>query len=109
MNIPIPGSIFRHYKGGRYIVTAVAESHNHNGALDVIYISLKLGKYRTRPLFRDSRKEDAWTDKVMWPDGISRNRFIPDDSHTLEFFTKMFPDEPGGAVYPEDSNGSAEE
>ncbi len=90
---PIPGSIVRHYKGGRYLVICVAETHEHNGDVDVVYLSLKRGKYNTRPLTKDSRKQDAWTDKVKWPDGVLRNRFISDDGHTLEFFEKMFPGE----------------
>jgi hypothetical protein len=70
-----PG-IYRHYKGPKYMVLAVAETHNHNGDLDVVYLSLEMGKYCTRPLRRDSRNEDSWLDIVMWPDGIERHRFI---------------------------------
>lgn len=70
-----PG-IFRHHKGPKYMVIALAETHNHNGDLDVVYLSLERGKYCTRPLQRDSRNEDSWTDQVMWPDGVKRNRFV---------------------------------
>lgn len=58
------------------MVVAVAETHNHNGDLDVVYLSLELGKYCTRPMQRDSRNEDSWTDMVLWPDGIKRHRFV---------------------------------
>ena len=91
MGIPLAGTIHRHYKGGRYFVVAIAETHEHNGDKDVVYISLKYGKYCTRPLTRDSRAQDAWTDKVQWPDGTLRQRFIPDDEQPLDFFEKMFP------------------
>lgn len=69
------GRIYWHYKGGRYLVDCLAETHHHNGDIDVIYISLTNGKYVTRPLRRDSRNEDSWTDPITWPDGKIRNRF----------------------------------
>jgi hypothetical protein len=81
---------YRHHKGGRYLAIAVAETHNHNGDLDVVYISLAQGKHCTRPMQRDSRDEDSWTDLVTWPDGVVRARFIRDDHERLEFFTNMF-------------------
>lgn len=67
--------LYRHYKGGLYLRLFVAQTHNHNGDLDVAYFSLSYQKPITRPLNQDSRKEDAWTDIVEWPDGIRRQRF----------------------------------
>ena len=80
MNISIPRVVHRHYKGGRYLVTDVAETYNHNGDLDVVYVVLSTGKTCTRPVKQDSRKEDAWTDEVRWPDGRTRKRFVPEGS-----------------------------
>jgi hypothetical protein len=42
-----PG-LYRHYKGGLYLVIGIAETHNHNGDIDVIYVSLTYGKLVTR-------------------------------------------------------------
>ena len=88
--IPAPGSVVRHYKGGRYHVLTVADHHDHDGKRDVVYISLTNGKVFSRPLERDSREEDSWTDLVAWPDGVVRRRFIPDDtdSSTLDHLFK---------------------
>lgn len=71
-----PYGIYHHYKGDQYLVLCLADTHNHNGDKDVVYLSLARGKYNTRPLFRDSRNEDSWTDVVEWPDGKRRTRFI---------------------------------
>lgn len=79
MNIVAPFSPalgrYRHYKGGLYLLIGVAETHHHNGNFDVVYVSLSHGKLVTRPLTRDSRDEDAWTDSVEWPDKSWRRRF----------------------------------
>lgn len=89
----VTGTVWRHYKGGRYLTVATAETHNHNGDQDVVYISLKYGTYNTRPLNRDTRNEDSWTDLVTWPDGVERRRFVPDDPDELPMFKEMFPNE----------------
>jgi hypothetical protein len=73
-------TVYRHYKGGQYLVLTTAETHNHNGDIDVVYVVLSTGKTCTRPLRRDSRNEDAWLDNVPWPDGVRRDRFVP-ESH----------------------------
>lgn len=70
-----PG-FYRHYKGDLYFAIGLAETHNHNGDRDVVYISLSRTKLVTRPYWRDSRNEDCWVDIVMWPDGIERPRFL---------------------------------
>lgn len=76
---PQPGR-YVHYKGGIYLLLLVAETHKHNGDLDVLYVPLlpTHGKPVTRPLRRDSRADDSWLDSVEWPDGRSRERFIAD-------------------------------
>jgi hypothetical protein len=66
---------FRHYKGGLYSLLFVAETHDHNGDRDAVYLSLTTGKIVTRPWTRDSRRADSWCDKVEWPDGKERPRF----------------------------------
>jgi hypothetical protein len=73
--LPGPARVHRHYKGGRYLLLAVAETHNHNGDRDAIYVSLSKGKIVTRPWVKDGRNEDAWNDVVRWPDGVERLRF----------------------------------
>jgi hypothetical protein len=73
-------SLFRHYKGGRYLKIGEAETHHHNGDVDVVYFSLTHGKMVTRPLQQDSRKENSWTDDVLWPDGRTRKRFVLESS-----------------------------
>lgn len=78
MNREILPGLYRHYKGGLYLVLFTAETHNHNGDIDVIYISLKHGKACTRPLKQDSRKEDSWLDLIKWPDAVERHRFVPE-------------------------------
>lgn len=76
---PLPiliGGRYVHYKGGVYVVVALANTHHHNGDKDVVYLSLKTGQYNTRPFLRDSRDEDSWNDIVKWPDGRKRWRFV---------------------------------
>jgi hypothetical protein len=75
----VPG-VYRHFKGGRYLLVAVAETHNHNGDQDVLYVVLASGKLCTRPLFYDKRGEDSWLDEVAWPDGAMRQRFTFESS-----------------------------
>jgi hypothetical protein len=76
-----PGK-YVHYKGGVYLVLVVAETHEHNGDLDVVYVSLKHGTCCTRPLRSDSRRQDSWLDMVEWPDGQFRDRFMPIEALT---------------------------
>ena len=72
----VPGELYLHYKGGKYLVVCVAQTHEHTDDRDVVYVSLTHASYTTRPLNRDSRKQDSWTDSVTWPDGKTRLRFI---------------------------------
>jgi hypothetical protein len=71
--------MYVHYKGGLYLLVGVAETHEHNGDRDAVYVSLTTGKLVTRPWAQDSRKQDAWTDVVPWPDGVDRQRFTRRD------------------------------
>jgi hypothetical protein len=84
-DIPSPG-LYRHYRGGLYLVLLVAETHNHNGDLDVVYASMERGAWRTRPANRDSRNEDSWNDTVEWPDGQMRRRFLHECDETKHLF-----------------------
>src|ERR1039458_5613957 len=70
-----PG-LYLHFKGGRYLLALIADTHNHNGDQDVVYVVLASGKLCTRPLFYDTRQEDSWLDEVAWPDGERRPRFM---------------------------------
>jgi hypothetical protein len=81
---------WRHYKGGVYAIIGLAETHEHNGDVDVVYMSCTHCKLVTRPLTRDSRNQDAWEDKVLWPDGIVRGRFVHEDAWGQDFFDRMF-------------------
>ena len=69
---------YRHYKGRKYVMLMVAETHEHNGDEDVVYLSLSNGKIVTRPYRKDSRNQNSWLDPVCWPDGVFRQRFTPD-------------------------------
>jgi len=80
-----PG-LWRHHKGSLYLVLFTAETHNHNGDIDVVYVSLTHGKHVTRPLRRDSRDEDSWWDSVTWPDGAVRHRFAPESAELAIIF-----------------------
>jgi hypothetical protein len=88
---------WRHYKGGRYLVVAVAETHEHNGDFDVVYISAARGHYVTRPLRQDSRHQDAWTDVVTWPDGRERPRFLHEAQYESGYFDRIFDAHVAGA------------
>ena len=83
----IPGP-WRHYKGGRYLVIGIAETHAHNGDRDVVYVSLTHGKLVTRPLQRDSRDQDSWTDMIRWSDDIMRDRFVVDNTEIAQLFNE---------------------
>lgn len=71
----MPGCIYWHYKGGKYVVVGLATTHNHvEDELDVIYVSLTHGTLVTRPPYKDARDQDAWTDQFMWCDSVSLSR-----------------------------------
>ncbi len=72
--------LYAHYKGDLYYLQDVAETHEHNGDRDCVYVSLRRRQTKTRPLRRDSRNQDSWLDEVVWPDGVTRGRFVPWES-----------------------------
>lgn len=74
-NSLVRGCIYVHYKGGTYTALFTAYTHNHNGDIDVVYVSHTTGDINTRCIVRDSRNEDAWTELVDWPDNKKRARF----------------------------------
>jgi hypothetical protein len=71
----LPGRVYAHHKGGRYLVLGVAdESTNARiGGRGVVYVSLAYGTIKYRDL-----KE--FVEEVRWPDGIVRSRFIPEEA-----------------------------
>ena len=78
-----------HHKGGRYLWIGLAETHAHNGDYDVVYVSLSHGKMVTRPLRKDSRKQDSWQDEVEWPDGVVRSRFCLETEFSASVLSKL--------------------
>jgi hypothetical protein len=91
---PLMPGVYKHYKGGRYLLICEAETHEHNGDIDVVYLSLEYGAYRTRPRRRDLRNQDSWDDVVMWPDGVERLRFmrLAEGVRGSDSFQKVFDD-----------------
>lgn len=87
MSLPLfqPG-LYRHYKGGLYMAMGLAWTHNHNGDIDVVYVSLEHGEFRTRPYAIDSRDEDYWDELLVWPDGVVRHRFSPESEKLKTLF-----------------------
>ena len=65
------GKVYKHYKGGRYLVLHLVEESTNarKGNVGVIYVSLTYGTIKHRDL-----KE--FIEEVEWPDGITRSRFI---------------------------------
>jgi hypothetical protein len=67
----IPPGIYKHFKGGRYSLVTLAQ-HSETKEPLVVYVSLKTGRVWARPVA-------MWTEEVVWPDGITRTRFIHED------------------------------
>ena len=74
METIIPGTIYRHYKGGRYIVLHIARdsTNNRDGNKGVVYFSLAKRTVNYRDV-------SEFTEEIMWPDGVTRPRFIPEE------------------------------
>jgi hypothetical protein len=76
-----PGALYRHFKGGLYVVFAVLESSNkkenetmedHTAGLMVAYMNLETGKKYWRPMYG----EDGFTTPKVTEDGyIARFTF----------------------------------
>ena len=67
------GKVYKHYKGGRYLVLHLVEESTNarKGSIGVIYVSLTYGTIKHRDL-----KE--FIEEVEWPDGTQNPRFIND-------------------------------
>jgi hypothetical protein len=78
-----------HYKGGFYMLLAIAETHHHDATMDAVYYSVTHKELRTRPYRRDRREEDSWCDLVRWPDGFTRQRFLPLHCFTHEELERL--------------------
>ena len=68
------GRIYKHYKGGRYLVLNLSEESTNDriGEQGVIYVSLTYGKIKHRKLAE-------FIEDVGWPDGKRRPRFVLED------------------------------
>ncbi len=69
------GKVYTHYKGGRYVPLHMSiESTNvRDGGVYVVYLSLTYGIVHHRPL-------EEFIEEIEWPDGITRPRFILEES-----------------------------
>lgn len=70
----ITGALYRHYKGGKYKTLLLGNLSEDRETIVVVYLSLGTGMTWVRPLRKEG--EDSWTDIVLWPDGVRRQRFI---------------------------------
>jgi hypothetical protein len=70
----IPQRAYRHSKGGRYLVLAVASDSTNarEGNRIVVYVSLTYGTVKARDLAE-------FVEEVAWPDGVRRPRFVLDE------------------------------
>ena len=62
-----PG-LYRHFKGGAYVALTQAKDSRDLGEV-VIYASAKDGGLWVRPM-------TEWHEPVVWPDGVTRPRFV---------------------------------
>lgn len=72
----IPGGIYIHYKGNRYLVMGF-ETDSETLEERVSYICMRTGKKWSRP-------RSMWSEAVEWPDGIVRARFTLEGDASLE-------------------------
>ena len=65
------GRIYKHYKGGQYLVLHLSEESTNEriGEQGVVYVSLAHGKIKHRRL-------EEFTEEVEWPDGKRLPRFL---------------------------------
>lgn len=70
----ILGSVYKHYKGGRYLVLHITEESTNAriGNMGVVYVSLTYGKVKHREL-------SEFIEETEWPDGVRRARFVLED------------------------------
>ena len=67
----LPGRIYAHHKGGRYLVLVLTEESTNQrvGTPGVVYVSLTYGTFKHRDL-------SEFIEEVEWPDGSRKPRFI---------------------------------
>lgn len=70
------GARYMHYKGGTYVVVAVAKDATNatDGTPVVVYRAEADGAVYVR-------RYDEFLETTLWPDGIERGRFIPAEPH----------------------------
>ncbi len=68
-----PGT-YQHYKGGLYEVLMLAQMSESSAEIVVVYRSHATGDTWVRPL--RTMGADSWEDQVVWPDGVTRPRFV---------------------------------
>lgn len=61
-----PG-LYTHFKGGKYRLIYLGK-HSETTERVVVYQSFTTGEVWVRPL-------ESWTGPVVWPDGVTRQRF----------------------------------
>lgn len=67
---------YRHYKGALYRYLMTGRLSEDRDTQVVIYWSEERKAIWVRPL--EKAGADSWTDQVVWPDGVTRPRFIPE-------------------------------
>ncbi len=65
------GKVYKHHKGGRYLVLHITDESTNAlvGRKGVVYVSLTYGLVKHRDL-------EEFIELVEWPDGQKRPRFI---------------------------------
>lgn len=71
MSDTLRAGLYKHYKGAFYQASGVGQ-HSETGELLVSYVALDL---RPGPRLR-FKPFDMWRDQVVWPDGVTRQRFV---------------------------------
>jgi hypothetical protein len=66
-----PGHVYAHHRGGRYLVLHLCTecTKDRRGRTGVVYASLTSGEIR-------HRDHEEFVEPVMWPDGLTRPRYI---------------------------------
>ena len=75
MDTVIPGKIYKHHKGGLYLVLHVVEESTNAfvGKKGVVYVSLTKGVIKHREL-------SEFLEEVRWADGTMAPRFVEETS-----------------------------
>lgn len=68
--------LYQHYKGSLYRFLMTANLSEDRDTAVVVYWSVDKMVTWVRPLV-SKPGVDAWNDDVVWPDGVTRPRFIP--------------------------------